>query len=183
MEEKQYIKKTEIPGLYIIERPTFPDERGHFREALRINELEELGIKFSPVQWNHSLSLPGVIRGLHAENWNKVVYPATGKMTSFFVDIRPDSPTFGKVVSIDFDEKTPKAIYVPKGIANSICVIGDMPVHYFYLVDAYYDGKDTRAIAWDDPDLNIKWPIKNPIISDRDKNNPKLRDLFPEKFK
>lgn len=182
--KKGYIRGTSIPGLYLIERPTFPDERGHFREAFRINELKEFaGIGFNPVQWNHSLSLPGVIRGLHAENWNKVLYPTTGKMYSYFVDIRPDSPTFGKVELIKFDENKLKAVFVSKGIANSICVIGSVPVHYFYLVDAYYDGKDTTAIAWNDPDLNIKWPIKNPIISERDRNNSTLRELFPEKFK
>jgi len=183
MAEKGYIRKTSIPGLIIVERPTFPDERGHFREAFRINELEDFaGITFKPVQWNHSLSLPNVIRGLHAENWNKVIYPATGKMLSFFIDLRTDSPTFAKVEEIEFDEKNPKAVYVPQGVANSVCVIGETPVHYFYLVDKYYDGKDTFAIAWDDPDLNIKWPVKNPIISERDRNNPTIRKLFPEKF-
>lgn len=184
MANKNYIEKTSIDGLYIIERPTFPDARGHFREAFRINELEEFaGIEFKAVQWNHSLSRPKVIRGLHAENWNKVIYPTTGKMISFFVDIRPDSSTFAKVKKIEFSEDRPRAAFVSKGIANSICVIGEDPVHYFYLVDAYYDGKDTTAVAWDDPDLAIDWPIKNPILSDRDKNNPKLRELFPEKFK
>lgn len=181
--DNKYIKKTTIPGLYIIERPTFEDNRGYFRESFRINELEEFaGIKFNPVQWNHSLSLPGVIRGLHAENWNKVLYPTTGEMNSYFVDIRQDSLFFGRIELIKFNESKPRAVFVSKGIANSICVIGNIPVHYFYLVDAYYDGKDTSAVAWDDPDLNIKWPIKNPIISERDRNNPRLRDLFPEKF-
>lgn len=68
-------------------------------------------------------------------------------------------------------------------MANSYCITGDEAVHYIYLVDAYYDGIDTRAVAWDDPDLAIDWPIKDPIISERDKNNPRLRDLFPEKFR
>lgn len=183
MQKQDSIKKTSIPGLLIIERPTFPDDRGFFREAVRLNELEEAsGIKFSPVQWNHSKSLPNVIRALHAENWNKLVYPITGKMYSAVVDIRPDSPTFGKVETFMFDENSHKALFIPKGLANSICVTGDKPVHYLYLVDAYYDGKDTTAVAWDDPDLNIKWPVKNPIISERDRHNPTLRELFPDKF-
>lgn len=182
-DKNEYIKKTSIPGLVVIERPTFKDERGFFREAFRLNELEEVtGIKFNIVQWDHSYSVPGVIRALHAENWNKLVYPLTGKMFSAVVDIRPESPTFGNVETFEFTEENPKALFIPKGLANSICVHGEEPVHYLYLVDSYYDGTDTRAVAWDDPDLNIKWPIKNPIISDRDKNNPRLRDLFPEKF-
>ena len=177
------IKKTSIEGLLVIERPTFADDRGFFREAFRLNELEEAGVKFNPVQWNHSKSLPRVIRALHAENWNKLVYPITGKMFAAIVDIRPDSKTFGKVETFNFDEETPKALFISKGLANSICVTGETPVHYMYLVDAYYTGGDTRAVAWDDPDLNIDWPIKNPIISERDRNNPRLRELFPEKFK
>ncbi|MFC1625692.1 dTDP-4-dehydrorhamnose 3,5-epimerase family protein [Patescibacteria group bacterium] len=178
-----YIKKTKLPGLFVIERPMFPDKRGFFREAFRVNELEEFTkFKFETVQWNHSMSLPKVIRGLHVENWNKIVYPTTGEMISFFADIRPDSPTFAKIEKIEFNGDKPKAMFVSKGIANSICVTGNVPVHYFYLVDAYYDGKDTSAVAWDDPDLAIDWPIKNPIISDRDKRNPTLRELFPDKF-
>ena len=185
MADLSFIKPSKtIKDLLIIERPTFPDDRGFFREAFRLNELEEfLGHPFKPVQWNHSKSLPNVIRGLHAENWNKFGYPVCGEMVSFFVDIRPNSPTFAKVDSVKFSDETPKGVYIPKGIANSICVTGTKPVNYLYLVDAYYDGKDTTAVAWDDPDINIKWPVENPIVSEKDRNNPKLRDLFPNKFK
>jgi dTDP-4-dehydrorhamnose 3,5-epimerase len=173
-----------IRDVLIIKRPTFPDDRGLFREPFRLNDLEkELGHEFNICQWNHAVSKPKVIRGLHAENWNKLVYLATGKSTSFLVDIRPESETFGKVEKIELDESDLQALYIPKGVANSICVVSENEVNYMYLVDAYYDGKDTTAIAWDDPDLNIDWPIKDPVISERDRNNPKLRDLFPEKFK
>jgi len=183
-ENTKGIKKTSISGLLVIEGPTFKDERGHFREVVRLNELEEVsGLKFNIKQWNHSLSLPKVIRALHAEGWNKLIYPVTGKMFAAIVDIRPDSKTFGKVETFTFDETRPRALFIPEGLANSICVIGTEPVHYFYLVDKYYDGSDTTAIAWDDPDLDINWPIKDPIISERDKNNPTLREKFPEKFK
>ena len=181
---KQKIIKTSIPGLLIIERPVYADERGFFREVFRLKELEEeIGQKFNIVQANHSHSLPRVIRALHAENWNKLVYPLAGKVFTAIVDIRPDSETFGKHETFVFDDKSRKALFIPKGLANSVCVDGDKPVDYLYLVDAYYDGKDTRAVAWDDPDLKIKWPVKNPIISDRDRNNSRLRDLFPDKFK
>jgi len=175
---KGSITETSIPGLLVIEKPTFSDNRGFFREAVRFDELNKaLGFEFKPVQVNHSKSAPKVIRALHAENWNKLIYPITGKMFAAFVDIRKDSPTFSKVETINFDEKEPKMVFVSKGLANSICVIGDEPVHYMYLVDKYYDGKDTRAVAWDDPDLNINWPVKDPIISERDKNNPTLKEL------
>lgn len=180
----QFIKKTSIPGLLKIERTTHADERGFFREVFHMDELEkELGFEFKPVQMNHSLSKPKVIRALHAENWNKLIYPVTGQMFAVIADIRPDFETFGKYETFTFSDKDRFALFIPKGLANSICVTGEEPVNYIYLVDSYYDGSDTRAIAWDDPDLNISWPVDNPVISQRDKSNPKLRELFPEKFR
>jgi dTDP-glucose 4,6-dehydratase len=179
----QYFKPTSIPGLTVIEMPTYDDNRGFFREAARLNALKKVtGVNLKVKQWNHSESKPGVIRGLHAEGWNKVVYPISGEMTSILVDIRPDSPTFGKHETIKFSENSLKALFIPKGVANSICVTGKKNVHYLYLVDAYYNGSDTTAVALDDPDLKIDWPIAKPIISARDKANPRLRDLFPAKF-
>ena len=181
---KQIITKTSIPGLLVIERPVFADDRGFFREVFRLNDLEEvIGEKFNIVQANHSYSLPKVIRALHAENWNKLVYPLTGKVFTAIVDIRPESEAFGKHETFIIDDDSRKALFIPKGLANSVCVMGESPVHYLYLVDAYYKGDDTRAIAWDDPDVGVDWPIKDPIISERDRKNPRLRELFPEKFK
>lgn len=183
MIKSEFIKETKFEGLLIIDRPIRTDDRGFFREAIRLNEFQDVGIDFKPVQMNHSLSKPNVIRALHAEQWNKLVYPVTGEIFIAIVDIRPESKTFGQVETFNFNDENRKLLYVPVGFANSICVVGNEPVNYIYLVDQYYTGQDTRAIAWDDPDLAIKWPVKNPIISERDKNNPKLRDLFPEKFK
>lgn len=180
----QFIKKTSIEGLLVLERPTFPDDRGFFREVFHLDELEKaLGRDFRPIQWNHSKSLPSVIRAIHAENWNKLVYPVTGQMFTAIIDIRPESPTFAKIETFNFDNDNRYALFISKGLANSICATGSEPVNYLYLVDAYYTGSDTRAIAYDDPDLAIDWPVKDPIVSERDKNNPRLRDLFPEKFK
>ena len=180
------IKKTKIAGLLVIERPTFADERGFFHEVFRLNELKELGVDFHPVQLSHALSKPGVIRAIHTEGWNKIVYPVSGKLFVAIVDVRPDSPTFAKYEEFVFDntqkDSPHKALFLPKGMGNSICVMGDEPVHYIYAVDEYWDNAKAQGIAWDDPDINIKWPIKDPIISERDRNNPKLRELFPEKF-
>ena len=180
----QFIKKTSIPGLLILDRSTFEDERGFFREVFHLDELEKItGEKFNLAQWNHSCSKKGVIRGLHAENWNKIVYRITGEMFTAVVDIRPESPTFRKVETFILDDTNRIGLFIPKGFANSVCTMGDEDVNYLYLVDSYYDGTDTTAVSFDDPDLAIDWPIKDPIISERDKNNPKLRELFPEKFK
>jgi dTDP-4-dehydrorhamnose 3,5-epimerase len=177
------LRELSIPGLFLVERETRRDDRGFFREVVRWDELEaSTGIPFRPVQWNHSVSEPGVLRALHAELWNKLVYPITGRMFAAVVDIRPEFDTFGHTVELTFDASDPTALFIPAGLANSICVAGDEPVHYLYLVDAYYDGSDTRAVAWDDPDLDIRWPIADPILSQRDRENPRLRDLFPERF-
>jgi len=178
------IKTTQIPGLLTLERPVFYDERGFFRELYHLDELEQfLGYKFNPVQMNHSHSKPNVLRGIHAERWNKIIYPLNGEVFVAIVDIREDSQNFGQVETFKINDENRFGLFIPNGLANSLCVISDVAVDYIYLVDQYYDGTDTRAIAWDDPDLKIDWPIKNPIISERDRNNPKLRELFPEKFK
>jgi len=183
------IKKTKIPGVVIIERPTYEDFRGFFHEVFRKNELKDAtDVDFNPVQWSHSMSKPGVIRALHTENWNKLVYPITGILYAPIVDLRPESPTFKTVEYITIDntksDSVHQAIFIPKGgIGNSICVLGDQDLHYVYLVDAYWDDSKAQGVAWNDPDLDIKWPVANPLISDRDKANPKLRELFPDKFK
>ena len=182
--DNKFIKSTSLPGLFILERPTFDDERGFFKEVFHLDELESvLGYEFKPVQWNHSRSKSKVLRGQHAENWNKLIYSVTGRAFAVILDIRPESETFGKFETFQFDQNNKFALFIPKGLANSFCVTGEEDFNYLYLVDSYYDGSDTRAVAWDDPDINIPWPIENPVLSHRDKNNPILRDLFPEKFK
>ncbi len=181
--ENKFVKITSIPGLLVLERPQFADERGFFREIFHLNEIEEeLNIEFKGVQMNHAFSKPGVIRGIHAENWNKIICPVNGEVFVAIVDIRKEEPTFGKVETFVINNENRIALFVSKGLANSYAIMGDAGVDYMYLVDAYYDGSDQRAIAYDDPDLKINWPVENPIISEKDQNNPKLRDLFPEKF-
>ena len=183
------IKKTSIPGVIVIEMPTHKDPRGFFHEVYRKNDLEEAtGIKFEPVQWSHSMCKPGVIKAIHTENWNKLVYPVTGILYAPIVDLRPESPTFKKIEYITIDntkEGSPHhALFLPGGgIGNSVCALGTEDLHYMYLVNEYWDNSKAKGVAWDDPDLNIKWPVKNPILSERDKHNPSLRELFPEKFR
>jgi dTDP-4-dehydrorhamnose 3,5-epimerase len=175
------VEELSITGLFVVSREPARDERGFFREVVRWNELAEArGEGFVPVQWNHSQSEPRVLRALHAEAWNKLIYPVTGTMFAAIVDIRTESDTFGRVESLTLDAGEPTAVFIPSGLANSICVLGAEPVNYLYLVDAYYDGSDTRAVAWDDPDLAIEWPVADPILSERDRTNPTLRELFPE---
>lgn len=183
------IIKTGIDGVVLVQRPTFPDDRGFFHEVFRLTELEEFtGVKFLPVQWSHSMSKPKVIRGVHMETWNKLIYPVTGILYAPIVDLRPESKTFGKVEYITIDntkEDSPRqALFLPSGgIGNSICALGEENLNYLYLTDESWDNAKAKGVAWNDPDLAIKWPIDNPILSERDQKNPTLRELFPDKFK
>lgn len=175
------IFQTSLPGLLRIERPLRHDERGFFHEVVHPGDLSELtGKTFEVKQVNHSRSKKGVLRGLHAERWDKIVWIARGRAFSAIADIRPDSPTFGRYESFELSEDNGLALYLPEGVANSIYALTD--IDYIYLVNKVYDGSDTSAIAWDDPDIGVAWPDTNPIISQRDRQNPSLRDLFPERF-
>ena len=181
------VHPTNINGVWKVERPIFHDDRGLFHEVFRLNELEEItGVKFNPVQWNHSISKPRVIRALHSEGWHKLVYPVTGKIFIAIVDVRPESKTFMEKfeITIDCESKDTKrtALFLPPGIGNSICVAGEEPVNYMYLVSEYWDNSKAKGFVWNDPDMGINWPIKDPILSDRDKKNPRIRDVYPEKF-
>ena len=171
-----------LDGLWIFERPTFRDERGYFHEVFQMRDLEEvLGSSVSFLQVNHSRSRKDVLRGLHAEDWNKLVYVPHGRVFTALADIRPDSPTFGQTASFRLGDNNNLTLYVPRGIAHGYQVLSE-EADYIYQVTAYYDGTDTRAVAWDDPDLAVAWPNMQPILSERDKRNPALRELFPDVF-
>jgi dTDP-4-dehydrorhamnose 3,5-epimerase len=175
-------RRGSVDGLWIFERPTHRDERGYFREAFRAVELEEAtGESVRFVQINHSRSTRGVLRGLHAESWEKLVYVPRGDVFTAVADIRRDSPTFGKVDTFRLGDQTGLTLYLPAGVAHGYCVLSD-EADYTYQVTRYYDGTDTRAVAWDDPDLAVSWPDQHPIMSDRDRKNPRLRELVPERF-
>jgi dTDP-4-dehydrorhamnose 3,5-epimerase len=174
---------TTLPGLLKIQRPEQPseDEKNPFVEIADLAELSRIsGKTFQTLQINHSHSMQNVLRGLHAEHWDKITWIARGQVMSVIVDIRPDSPTFGKYEIFELSDENRLALYIPEGFANSAYAITE--IDYMYMVSKLYDGSDTFAVAWDDPDLAIPWPTKNPIISERDKQNPRLRELFPDKF-
>lgn len=174
---------TALAGVVVLERRTFADERGYFREAYRLRDLEPvLGRAPSFVQLNHSRSKQGVLRGLHAEHWEKLVYVPRGEVFTALADLREDSPTFGKVQTLELGEHQALAVFVPEGVAHGYYVLSD-EADYVYLVSAYYDGSDTTAVAWDDPDLAVPWPSRTPVLSERDGRNPSFRDLFPARFR
>lgn len=174
------IRPGPLQGLLILERPTHADARGFFRETFQLRELEAaLGAPVRFVQVNHARSFHGVLRGLHAESWEKLVYVPRGDVFTALADLRPDSPTFGRTATFRLGDAAPLSLYLPRGLAHGYCVLSDV-ADYVYQVTAYYDGSDTRAVAWDDPDLAIPWPVASPVLSDRDQRNPTFRQLFPD---
>jgi dTDP-4-dehydrorhamnose 3,5-epimerase len=186
------IKPTAIDGLLVIERSTRADERGFFREPFRLDELEAaVGGAVRFVQQNHARSRRGVLRGLHAENWEKLVYVPQGRVFVAVADVRPESPTFGKVATFELGDGEEAgdtgdgggrlSLFLPRGVGHGYCVLSDT-ADYVYLVTEYYDGSDTHAVRWDDPDLAVPWPAIDPILSERDRHNPSLRDVVPGAF-
>ena len=178
------IQPTEIPGLLVYERETFPDERGFFREVVELRDVEKvLGKKIAITQWNHSRSVPNVIRGFHAEPWEKIIYVSKGNALSVLVDLRIDSPAFGKTIKFTLNDQERKTLYIPNGVGNSFCNVGDTDMEYMYMVTDYYAGKPTPAVAWNDPMLMKQfggWPIKEPIIGEKDQHHPTLKEKFAD---
>lgn len=172
------ISTTAIEGLIVIERPTHSDSRGFFREPFRLNEVEvAVGHSVNFVQQNHARSRQGVLRGLHAEGWEKLVYVPHGQVFTAIADIRPESPSFGKVATLELGGDGARCLYLPKGLAHGYYVMSD-EADYMYLVTKYYDGSDTCGVLWNDPDLAVPWPTVSPVLSDRDRGNPTLRQLL-----
>lgn len=176
------VQRGRIDGLFIIERPTFEDKRGFFRESFRLDELDAArGRPTLFVQENHSRSRRGALRGLHSENWEKLVYVAHGEVFTAIADVRPESPTFGAVETFHLGESSRLKLFLPRSVAHGFCVLSD-EADYMYQVTEYWDGSDAQGVAWNDSDLAVPWPISDPIVSERDQHNPTMRDLFPGRY-
>ena len=177
------VKETIIPGLFEIDLVSHKDERGWFKENYQKEKLESLGLpNFNIVQNNFSFNIDkGTIRGLHAEPWEKYISVANGRVFCAWVDIRKGK-TFGQVLTMQI---TPgKAVFVPRGVANSYQTL-DNNITYTYLVNDYYS-PDAKygAVNLFDKDLKINWPLteNESIVSEKDKNNPYLKDVRPMEF-
>ena len=175
------VEPTGIEGLFIVRWDTHGDERGFFRQTYQRSELAA-ALGREPVfgQGNHSRSQPGVLRGFHAEPWDKLVYVARGTALAAIADLRPDSPTFGEVATFTLGDGGERIrLFVAEGLGNSYCTFGGDDVDYLYDVSAVYDpAADKRAVAYDDPDLAVDWPVDDPVVSDADRANPTLRERF-----
>lgn len=172
-------RSLDIPDVLLIAAGRFGDARGFFEETYKFSEFQKLGIVSRFVQDNHSHSVRGVLRGLHYQKspsaQGKLVQVLSGKLFDVAVDIRKGSPTYGKWVSETLTGEEPKMLYIPPGFAHGFCVLSET-VDFTYKCTAEYAPDCDRGIRWDDPALGIKWPITDPILSEKDAKLPFLND-------
>ena len=173
-------KRLSIPDVILIEPQSFSDDRGFFFEGFKESDFFSNGIDKKFVQDNFSHSVNGVIRGLHFQKapkaQAKLVTVLKGKIFDVAVDIRKNSPTYGKWVSEILSGDTHNLLYVPEGFAHGFCVISD-EADVLYKVSNEYSQEHERSIIWNDPKLDIQWPIKKPIISNKDNKLSLLENL------
>jgi dTDP-4-dehydrorhamnose 3,5-epimerase len=167
---------TEIPDLVLIEPDVHGDERGFLVETFRADAWRELGVDAEFVQDNHSRSGRGTLRGLHFQTspgQAKLVRCLMGRIFDAVVDLRHDSPTFGRWEGHELDDATHRQLYVPIGFAHGFCVLTET-ADVAYKLSNYYDPATEAGIAWNDPGIGIEWPIAEPILSERDRSAPRL---------
>lgn len=177
------IIKTEIEGIYIIEPQVFGDERGYFFESFNVEQfLAQTGIEVTFVQDNESRSKRGVLRGLHFQKephaQAKLVRVVSGRVLDVAVDIRPESPTFGRYMATELSGDNHRQMFIPKGFAHGYVVLEDDTV-FQYKCDEFYHPESEGGIAWNDPQIGIEWPLSESelILSDKDRNRPTLKEL------
>ena len=174
------IIKTDVLDLYIIEPKVFGDSRGWFTETWSAKAMEDAGIHYNFVQDNHSFSASkGVLRGLHYQKGEaaqaKLVRCTRGAVLDVAVDMRKSSPTYKKWVSVELSAENHRQVLVPRGFIHGFLSLTD-DVEFLYKVDNYYNKEADRGIRWNDPEIGVDWGIKDPILSDKDKNAPYLHE-------
>ena len=176
------VLKTEIEGLLIIEPKVYGDDRGYFFESFSKRDFAAAAGEVEFVQDNESRSAYGVIRGLHFQkpphSQAKLVRVIRGRVLDVAVDLRPDSPTFGRHVAVELTEYNHRQVFIPKGFAHGFSVLSEEAV-FQYKCDAYYAPQSEGGVAWDDPDLAIDWkiPKEDAVLSGKDERHPRLRDI------
>ena len=168
-----------IPDVILVEPRSFPDNRGFFLESFKESVFVSNGIKARFVQDNLSHSIHGVLRGLHYQKnpkaQAKLVTALRGKIFDVAVDIRKNSPTFGKWVGEILSEINHKLLYIPEGFAHGFCVLSESAT-VMYKINQEYSPDHEQGIIWNDPDIDISWPISESIISKKDQNLPLFRN-------
>jgi dTDP-4-dehydrorhamnose 3,5-epimerase len=172
-------KKLNIPEIILVDAQSFSDNRGFFLESFKESSFVSNGIKTKFVQDNFSHSIHGVLRGLHYQKnpkaQSKLVTALRGEIFDVAVDMRQNSPTFGKWVGEILSEKNHKLLYIPEGFAHGFCVISET-ADVLYKVNNEYSPENERGIIWNDPQINITWPIDKPIVQEKDSVLPVLKN-------
>jgi dTDP-4-dehydrorhamnose 3,5-epimerase len=174
--------ETSLAGVWLIEPEVHGDARGFFLETWNLKRYFEAGIKANFVQDNLSLSRRGTLRGLHYQ-WphpqGKLVQVLRGTVFDVAVDIRRGSPNFGRWVGVELSDSNHRQLYIPEGFAHGFCVLSEEALFAYKCTDFYHPEAE-YSLRWDDPDLNIAWPITQPILSAKDRNGYLLKNLPEE---
>lgn len=170
--------ETKLEGVYIIQPQVFADERGWFMETYSKIKTPDLECDF--VQDNHSYSKEkGVLRGIHFQNGEyaqaKLVRCTRGSVLDVAVDLRKGSPTYKDWIAVELSAENKKQLFIPKGFGHGYLTL-TRDVEFIYKVDNYYNSEQDRSIRYCDPEIAIKWNVKNPILSEKDKKAPLLKD-------
>jgi len=172
--------ETTLPGVVLLQPRLFSDERGWFMETYNLSRFLDVGIADTFVQDNHSRSARGVLRGLHHQVPNaqgKLVRCTRGRLFDVAVDIRIDSPHFGRWFGTELSEENRAMLWIPPGFAHGFCVLSEV-ADLVYKCTELYDSKGDRSILWNDPEIGIEWPIDEPKLSPKDAVAPRLRDAI-----
>ncbi len=175
--------ETGIPGLLILQPDVHGDHRGFFMESWHSSRYAKAGLPERFVQSNVSRSSAGVIRGLHYQYPNpqgKLVQVLEGRIFDVAVDIRTDSPTFCEWAGVELSADNHRQLYVPEGFAHGFCVLGEQPALISYLCTREFSAEDDAAIAWNDADIAIQWPIEPESLSGKDATAPRISEVARE---
>ncbi len=171
--------KNEIPDVLEIESDVYRDSRGYFTEVYKFPEFQQNGILKPFVQVNHSHSSQDTLRGLHYQKHpaaqGKMVSVVEGKIFDVAVDLRSGSPYFGRWVAKYLNSEQKKMLYIPEGFAHGFCVLSKRAQVIYYCTEVYTP-EEERGILWNDPDLAITWPVRKPVLSEKDSQYPRLKE-------
>ena len=174
------VTKTDIPGLIIIEPTVHGDNRCYFMETYNENDMKEAGLDVRFVQDNQSMSKKGVLRGLHFQKQypqGKLVRVIRGAVYDVALDLRKDSPTFGKWHGVELTAENKKQFYLPAGFAHGFLVLSD-EAEFCYKATDFYHPNDEGGIMWNDPEIGVEWPeVEEILLSEKDKVNMTLKEF------
>jgi dTDP-4-dehydrorhamnose 3,5-epimerase len=174
--------ETQLDGVVALEPGVHGDDRGFLVETFRKDAWAEAGIDLDFVQENHSRSVKDTLRGIHFQTspgQAKLVSCARGRIWDVAVDLRRGSPTYRQWEGFELDDETHRQLLVPVGFGHGFCVLSD-EADVIYRLSSYYDPETEAGIAWDDPEVNVEWPVSGPLLSERDKTAPKLAEIAAE---